>query len=415
LVENLNAPTKALIGPWEHRYPHISKIDPADAHSEIIGWFDRWLKGELNGVETLPDFRTFMQEHSDPQSFNKPRKGRWVAEENWPSSNILPQMLYLADGALSQNPSNAEVVVATPADIGAASGYFCAGMRIDNELPKDQAGDDALSCCFDIPLDAALEIMGRPRLKLTLRVDKPVAQIVARLCDVSPEGVSQRVSYRPFNLNHHNGHDAPERLEVGKTYEIEFDLNACAHRFRGGHTLRLALSTSYWPIVWPSPEPVEITLECETSRLTLPVRAVKSESPHANPGPAENFPTLGVEMLREPSATSEQKIIDDRTLTLKTFDDFGKSRDPYHGMINGSHVHMNYEIHPDRPCSARMTSDWSFEFERDEWKVKIDTHSEMTCDAMNFYLHRKLMATEGADETEVLSKEWSKTIPRRLL
>ena len=29
-----------------------------------------------------------------------------------------------------------------------------------------------------------------------------MAQIVARLCDVSPEGVSQRITYRPFNLTH---------------------------------------------------------------------------------------------------------------------------------------------------------------------------------------------------------------------
>ena len=39
----------------------------------------------------------------------------------------------------------------------------------------------------------------------------------------------------------------------------------------------------------------------------------------------------------------------------------------------------------------------------------------MTCDADSFYLHRKLRATEGADKSEVLTKEWRETLPRRFL
>ncbi len=37
LVANLGAPSKAIIGPWEHRYAHIAKLNPADFHSEVIG------------------------------------------------------------------------------------------------------------------------------------------------------------------------------------------------------------------------------------------------------------------------------------------------------------------------------------------------------------------------------------------
>lgn len=49
------------------------------------------------------------------------------------------------------------------------------------------------------------------------------------------------------------------------------------------------------------------------------------------------------------------------------------------------------------------------------WQVAIDTESTMFCDGQNFYLTRKLRATEGADETEVLTKEWAETLPRGLL
>ena len=415
LVENLKAPTKALIGPWEHRYPHISKLGAADAHSEIIGWFDRWLKNELNGAEMLPDFRTFMQEHFEPTKANKPRTGRWIAEQEWPSENVENHTLFLGEHILNDHPIEKEIQFSTPFNIGQASGYFCPGMRIDNELAGDQAHDDALSCCFDLAVDSPIEILGRARLNLAFRVDQPVAQIVARLCDVAPDGTSQRISYRAFNLTHHDGHETPNELIPGETYEAEFELNACAHRLREGHTLRLALSTSYWPIIWPSPKPVAIILECKDCTLTLPRRLATHEINAANPDVASDFPTLDAECLREPAATSDTKINANGCVVLKTYDDYGKSKDPYHGMINGSSVTMSYSIHPEDPTSADMKSDWKFEFERNDWQVEIETHSRMTCDTENFYLYRKLMAFEGAEKTEVLTKEWSSSIPRGLL
>ncbi|MCP5086834.1 MAG: glutaryl 7-ACA acylase, partial [Rhodobacteraceae bacterium] len=91
------------------------------------------------------------------------------------------------------------------------------------------------------------------------------------------------------------------------------------------------------------------------------------------------------------------------------------TRDPYHGMIAGSHVAMRYAIHPENPATARFDEQWNFTFERGDWQVEIDTENTMTCDAANFYLHRKLRATEGAEKTEVLTKEWSVTVPRGLL
>ena len=415
LVENLGGPTKALVGPWEHKYPHIARINPADAHSEILGWFDRWLKDELNGAEILPAYRTFMQEHFDPKKTYNARKGRWIAEEKWPSPNVKARVLHLQEGKLGDYADDITVQVATPANVGEASGYFCPGMRIDNELAGDQARDDTLSQCFDLVLDAPLEIMGRPRLKIAFRVDQPVAQIVARLCDVSPEGVSQRITYRPFNLTHHASHRTPSALVPEQLYEIDFELNACAHRLREDHTLRLALSTSYWRIVWTAPTPTVVMVECKDSFLTLPVRSVNTELEPANPGPPEPFPLLEAEVLRETSSTSTTTTSADGFVALGTFDDFGATRDPRHGLVSDSQVHVHYVIHPDQPASAKMTTDWLFRYQRDDWQVQIKTRSSMSCDATSFFLHRKLTATEGADNKEVLTKEWSQTIPRGLM
>ncbi|XHE58794.1 CocE/NonD family hydrolase [Phaeobacter sp. BS52] len=412
LAAHLNGPAKALMGPWEHRYAHMSKLGASDFHSEVLGWFDRWLKAEENGAEDLPDYRVFMQEHFDPTQANKPRKGRWIAEQRWPSPNVTPRMLWLGNNGLSDRAENAQLNVSTAADVGQASGVFCPGMRIDNELAGDQSGDDARSVCFDLPLDASMELLGRAVLKIAFTVDQPAAQIVARLCDVSADGVSQRISYRAFNLSHHAGHDRPETLVPGQRYEVEFALNECAHHLRAGHRLRLALSNSYWPIVWPAPVRTNVMLDLAGCALTLPVRSVIEEIDPCAPGAPQLGPTSHNETLRAADARVSTVTQADGTIVQETFDDFGATRDPDHGMEVGSHVTTRYSIHPDDPVTACFQSAWNFAFRRKDWQVEINTENAMTCDTQNFYLHRKLRATEGATRTEVLTKEWSQTIPR---
>lgn len=416
LAANLSVPAKAMTGPWEHRYAHLSKLAPADFHSEVLGWFDRWLKQEENGAEDLPAYRAFMQEHFNPTASASPRKGRWVAEADWPSPNVSEAAWHLVPGGFAETAGQGVLAVRSPAHAGQAGGYFCPGMRIDNELAGDQSEDDALSVCFDsAALDAPLELLGRARLRLRFAADKPAAQITARLCDVSPEGVSQRITFRPLNLTHCTSHETPEPLVPGQVYEAEIALNECGHRLRAGHRLRLALSTSYWPMIWPAPEAAGVTLHLEGCALYLPVRAASAEIDPANPGPAQDYPVLRAAELRAPAARSERRVLEDGTVLLETFDDFGETRDPYHGLATGSHVTMRYAIHPGDPASARFETQWRFTFERQGWQVAIDTENTMFCDGRNFYLTRKLRATEGADETEVLTKEWAETLPRGLL
>jgi putative CocE/NonD family hydrolase len=415
LVENLSSPSKAMLGPWEHRYAHLSKLGAADFHSEVIGWFDRWLKGDLNGAEDLPDYRVFMQEHYDPTPQNKPRKGRWIAEAAWPSDNVTRRVLHLAPGSLSDYAQSGDVTVSSPADLGQASGYFCPGMRIDNEQAGDQSHDDALSVCFDLPVDVPMELLGRAKLTIAFTVDAPVAQIVARLCDVSPEGVSQRITYRPFNLTHHASHETPQALVPGQRYTASFELNACAHHLKQGHRLRLALSSSYWPIVWPSPTRTAVTLDLAGCSLDLPIRSVAREIDPCAPGGPRAFPVQSADVLRAPSAKASVNISDTGLIVQESFDDFGANRDLGHGLETGSHVTTCYTIHPDDPTAARFDAHWQFTFRRGDWQVAIETDNTMTCDAENFYLHRKLRAVEGAANTETLTKEWSKTIPRGLL
>ena len=102
--------------------------------------------------------------------------------------------------------------------------------------------------------------------ELELAVDRPVALVAARLSDVAPDGAATRVSYGLLNLTHRESHEHPTALEPGRRYRVRLQLNDVAQAFPAGHRIRLALSTAYWPIAWPAPEPVTLTLYAGAER-----------------------------------------------------------------------------------------------------------------------------------------------------
>ncbi len=115
-----------------------------------------------------------------------------------------------------------------------------------------------------------IEILGAAVVTLDVTSDRPMANLVVRLCDVHPSGESLRVSYGVLNLAHRDGHEKPALLAIGERYRMRIQLNDTASVFPAGHRVRLALSTAYWPMIWPSPE--NATLRILGGTLDLPVR-----------------------------------------------------------------------------------------------------------------------------------------------
>jgi hypothetical protein len=304
--------------------------------------------------------------------------------------------------------------VATPLAVGRAAAYFCPGMRVDNELAGDQRADDAESLTFETePLEGPVEIAGRPLFSFAFRADRPVAQLCARLCDVAPDGASMRVSYRPLNLCHHAGHDRPEALEPGRTYRAMIALNACAHRFRKGHRIRLALSTSYWPVLWPAPEPAAVTLDLADCGLVLPERVRTTEPPSEAPGHARAESAPVGETLRPPEGMSSRETREDGRLVLSTRDFFGRIRHAGHGLESESAVEQSYSILPQDPLSARHAAQWRFALSRGDWRTEVESRAEMTCTSTHFRLERGVVARE--DGREIARREWTETVPRGFL
>ncbi len=287
LLAGLTVPRRAVIGAWAHGYPHIAAPGPGyDFLAQVVRWFDHWLKGEDNGAMDGPMLRAWMGEAIPAQPFYATTPGRWVGEDTWPTARIRPARWSLVgdrlveDGGVAGGVDAAPRVWASPRVTGLAGGEWCpygTGGR-GPEFPGDQREDDERSLTWDsVPLDDRLEILGAPILELELAVDRPSAFIAVRLCDVAPDGASTRVTFGVLNLTHRDGHEDPVAMEPGAPTAVRIALNDVGHAFRPGHRVRLAVSTDYWPMIWPSPEPVTLGVFGERACLVLPARPPRAE------------------------------------------------------------------------------------------------------------------------------------------
>jgi putative CocE/NonD family hydrolase len=417
LLAHLEAPCKGLIGPWSHRYPHLGEAGPAIGFlQESLRWWDYWLKGEDTGIMDEPALRAWMLDSTAPARRYETRPGRWVGVNTWPSAEINAQTLTLGHGTLvwgaATDDKQSTLSLCSPLRTGLMAGKWCS-YADGPDLPGDQRHDDSGSLVFDTaPLSETLEILGAVILDLEVAVDQPVAMLAARLNDVRPDGSVTRVTYGLLNLTHRDSHATPEELEPGQRYRIRVVLNDIAQRFPAGHRLRLSISPSYWPLAWPSPAPVTLTIWPAASQLSLPVRPPRTEDetlPELAP-PTGSMPAAHT--IIEPS-NHLWRIIDNLEtgrFSLEVADSEGIYRLEDIDTQIEKRGSERYTAVADDFHSVRGETRWTLGFARDGWNVRTHTRTTMTADADNFYINATLEAREN--DEPVYADEWNITVPR---
>ena len=405
LVANLDR-ARGIVGPWVHKYPHFAVPEPRIGFlQEALRWWDRWLKGHDTGVEDDPAYRVWLMDGVLPQTWYDDRPGRWIAgdgpepaAERWP---LGPDGQLGADGAF-------RATVASPAHCGMAGGEYCA-IWLGPEMPGDQRVDDAFSALWQsAPLEESRDIVGAPELRLRLQSDKPLGQVAVRLNHLHPDGASTRITYGVLNLSHRHDREQPEEMVPGQAEEIRLCLDHIAYRVPAGHRIAVAVSSAYWPLIWPAPEAA--TLEISAGELLLPVRPRAGGDEWAFE-PPESAPPWKVEELRPTAHVRkvETDLISGR-VDLIIEDDFGKRRDLDHGLISGSVARERWQIHPDDPLSARATTHWTEETERGDIRLRTESFSEMWSDRTHFFLTARLEAYENGKL--VFEKQFDEAIAR---
>ncbi|WP_406458983.1 CocE/NonD family hydrolase [Streptomyces sp. NBC_01622] len=417
LVEHLPPDrVRGLIGPWSHQYPDRG-LPPGPAIGflqETLRWWDHWLKPASDsasgtgdtGVTADPLLRAYVSDSHPPATVYDTLPGRWVGEPAWPSPHVKTTTYGLR---------GAPVVVRSPMHTGVDAGRFFP-FGNDADLPPDQRDEDARSACFEFEVPAETWVLGRPRVRLRLTSEVERGQVIARLCDVAPDGSSTLVTRGVLNLSARHGRDRAVPWTPGATEDVTFELNAIGHAFPPGHRIRLAVSSAYWPWIWPQPESgAGFTLDPEGSALELPVREreltydIRFDEPEEAAPIGVNYPAT----LDEPRP--ERLVVRDVAKgewRLEVDPRYGGTRVYPDGLEFTEDALETYTIDESDPLSARTRSDWTIRLHRPElgWDTTVRTRSEITCDETDFITSNEVICTEGSEV--IFHRTWEKRIPR---
>ena len=419
LLAGLKVPTKGLVGPWAHLYPHDGFPAPAIGFlQEAVRWWRQWLKDEETGIMDEPSYRVWMQESVPPQATYQERPGRWVAEAAWPSARIENRVWHLNAGTLDPEAAAERALpITSPQSVGMAQGAW-SGFGVPGEMPLDQRLDDGGCLVFtSTPLSERLEILGAPAVELELASDQANAFVAVRLNDVAPDGQSTRVTYGLLNLTHRKSHAAPEPLIPGQRIKVRVQMNDIAHVFPAGHRLAVSLSNALWPMVWPSPKINCLTLFTGASRLSLPVRPpLDSDRRLRDLGEPERARPMAVTLLSPGSFTTsysrDVSTGEVRYLAEGKGGLFGEGvlRMDDIDLVNDHSLTREYRIKDNDPLSAAFRITQSFRIERGDWSIRVDTQVRMTSTEKDFIIEASLDAFEG--DARLHSREWRDVIPR---
>jgi putative CocE/NonD family hydrolase len=416
VVEHVRSPVRGLIGPWGHNSPERGVPRPAIGFlQECVRFFAASLDGEENGFFDEPQLITYMQEPVTPAGSYAQRPGRWVADPSWPSPAV-DSWTHTVSAASLQDAGEATIGTRSLRGLqatGADSGVWC-GDGGPADFALDQRPDDGASLCWEsAPLAERVELLGPGEATLEVSVDRPWALVAVRVCDVAPDGTSTLIMRGLLNLSRREGRDRTVPMPVGQPVLVRVALQSTAYAIPSGHRIRLAVSNTYWPMAWPSPEPTTLTVHCGPRSVVSLPRRRRSEldtqlRPFAAPetGTAlASEPTLvgkGGRRLRRDLATGELELGFDWRPTgvriLATDTELGEENVTSYRIVEGD------------PLSATVTCNVNVSLARPGWKVRTRATSTMTSDADCFVVTSTLEAFEGP--VRVHARTWTHRFPR---
>jgi uncharacterized protein len=417
VLEHVRSPVRGLIGPWGHTSPEDGAPGPAIGFlQECVRFFAASLDGADNGFFDEPRLISYMQEPVAPAGSYPQRPGRWVADERWPSPAVEAWTHVLGSDSLRPEPSGEQTsrsmrgLQATGVD----GGVWC-GDGSPADFALDQRPDDGASLCWDSePLTERVELLGTGEAQLELSVDRPWALVAVRVCDVAADGSSTLIARGLLNLSRREGHDRSVPMPPGERVIVRVPLQSTAYAIPAGHRIRLAISNTYWPMAWPSPESATLTVACGPhSVLSLPRR--RPTELDAQLRPFENRETgtplasektmlrAGGRRVRRDLASGELEVEFDwqgwRTRILASDTEMGEQNVTRYRIVEG------------QPLSATVTCDVEVSLARPGWgQMLTRASSTMTCGAERFTVTSTIDAFH--DGVRIYARTYTHQFPR---
>ncbi len=418
----VNAPRKALIGPWAHIVPDSAFPGPnVDWQHEMIRFFDYWLKGIDNGVMAEPAFTIFRPEYTAPSAFPGTWNGAWHSEQDYPIARTQLTEFFLGDQTLSPAPAlpRSLAIDSYPhrPTLGTRGPLASGGGSPPNGLARDLRPDEALSLTYTTePLTEALDLIGFPEAILHLSCSAPVAHVCLRLADVAPDGTSSFVSHAILNLTHRESHTNPQPLTPGQVYEVRVPFKAVGYRFRAGNRIRVSVASANWPLIWPTPFKADNHLHrgpAHPSRLILPIVPADPQDGHSIERP---FKVTPPEMLTLGSATEEPpvwQIIDDvmkQSVTVRVYG-AGNFILP-NGTQQPNSEFIELTAYDNDPAQVHLYNEVKYGVMTKGLDVQIRTTGSIRSTATDFHVDIQLRVTLNGNL--FFEKAWLESMPRNL-
>ena len=410
MLENMKVAIKAEIGPWNHAWPDDGTPGPNyEWRHEAVRWWDQWLKGKNTGVSDDAPLTLFLREGHSTDSSLQVTPGRWITEE-WPIPGSTWKKLF---------PAKDHQLRAEPGQQAAESLRYVHTYGINTGLwwgepSGDMRPDDAGSLVFDTPpMEKGFEIAGFPRVRLRVSTDAPLAHWVARLEDVFPDGAVSLIAGALLNGSQWRSRLDPEPLVPGKVYDLELEMHFTTWTFQPGHRIRLAVTNSLFPMIWPTPHPMTTKLMTgvESTRLELPVIPVKRRPAPAFEPPEKRETRADARDLGSdvwPQGTSEWKR--DIGRGLVSYEWSGRSRYEIGDRRFQATEKNYYETNEKNPAETRFIGEDSDRIELSGRNIYLLTNVEIRSDEKSFQV--TLLRQIFENGKLVRRREWKEAIPR---
>lgn len=235
-----------LVGPWPHiscRYPSSSYagVETPGAALDMtaiqLRFFDRFLRGQDNGVDDEPRVRLY-----------DPGANEWRVRPSWQGDTEERQIFLSEAGGL-----NAE------AGTKGEESYTYDPMqpsgvpRDDDghgEYPLDLAGLESqpgVVVWTSPPLEEGMTVRGWGEVELYAATDREDTDWHVKLADVEPNGRSLWVASGCLRASYGEDPTAPAAVPPGVPRRYSIELTPIFHTFSPGHRVRLVLASSEFP------------------------------------------------------------------------------------------------------------------------------------------------------------------------
>ncbi len=215
-----------------------------------LRWFDHYLLGRNNGVDTLPHLDLFIQGDNV-----------WRTENEWPLARQKLTRWYVSSGGHAQTSAGDGVLDSLPPKGAAAdtftydpadpTPYLIDSRELEESLNEDYTTlnatrKDAL-VYTSAPLTRPLEVTGEMTAQVWAATNRRDTDWAVMLLDVFPDGHAERVQDGLVRARFRKGMDREVPLVPGRVERYDLDLWFTSTVFQPGHRLRVSISSALFP------------------------------------------------------------------------------------------------------------------------------------------------------------------------